>query len=68
MQKILFYNKFIIYFYMFPAMLCSSSGGQNCIIQRLVLSHCVGGSPVHKLREDCATDGHLHSVTVPDAV
>ena len=33
MHKILFYNKFIIYLYMFRALLCSSSGGQNCIIQ-----------------------------------
>jgi len=26
--------------------MCSSSGGQNCIIQHLVLSHSVGGRPV----------------------
>ena len=25
--------------------MCPSSGGQNCIIQHLVLSHCVGGRP-----------------------
>jgi len=33
---------------------CSSSGGQNCIIQHLVLSHysSVGGRPVRRLRED----------------
>jgi len=31
MHKILFYNKFIIRLYMFRALLCSSSGGQNCI-------------------------------------
>ena len=36
MHKILFYNKFIICLYMFRALLCSSSGGQNCIIQHLV--------------------------------
>jgi len=29
MHKILFYNKFIICLYMFRALLCSSSGGQN---------------------------------------
>jgi len=40
----LFYNKFIIFLYMFRALLCSSSGGQNCIIQHLVSSHSVGGS------------------------
>ena len=28
----------------------------------------VGGRPVHRLREDCAWDGHLQSVTIPDAV
>ena len=22
----------------------------------------------HRLREDCAPDGHLHTVTIPDAV
>ena len=29
MHKFLFYNKFIIFLYMFRALLCSSSGGQN---------------------------------------
>ena len=47
MHKILFYNKFIICLYMFRALLCSSSGGQNFIIQYLVSSHPVGGRPVH---------------------
>ena len=28
----------------------------------------VGGRPVHGLREDCARDGHLQSVVIPDAV
>jgi len=28
----------------------------------------VGGRPVHRLREDCARDDHLQSVTIPDAV
>ena len=37
---------------MFQALLCSSSGGQNCIIQHLVLSHSVGGRPVRRLREE----------------
>jgi len=31
---------------MFRALLCSSSGGQNCIIQHLVSSRSVGGRPV----------------------
>jgi len=54
--------------------MCSSSGGQNCIIQHLVPSHSVDGCPVYRLREDwlaciptsplstCATDGHPQSV------
>ena len=50
MHKFLFYNKFIKYLYMFRALLYSSSGGQNCIIQHLVSSHSVGGRPVHRLR------------------
>jgi len=32
-------NKFIIRLYTFRALLCSLSGGHNCIIQRLVSSH-----------------------------
>ena len=28
----------------------------------------VGGRPVYRLREDCAGDGRLQSVTIPDAV
>ena len=28
---------------MFRALLCTSRGGKNCIIQHLVSSHCVGG-------------------------
>jgi len=38
MHKFLFYNKLIIFLYMFRALLCSSSGGQNCIIQNPVSS------------------------------
>jgi len=48
MHKFLFYNKFIIFLYMFRALLCSTSGGQNCIIQHLVSSHFVGGRLVHR--------------------
>jgi len=66
MHKFLFYNKFIIFLHMFRALLCSSSGGQNCIIQHLVSSLSVGGRPVRKLT--CEPDGHLQSVTIPDAV
>jgi len=52
LHKFLFYIKFIICFYMFRALLCSSSGGQNCIVQHLVSSHSAGGRPVHRLGED----------------
>ena len=31
--------------------MCSSLGGQNCIIEHLVSSQPVGGRPVHRLRE-----------------
>jgi len=38
---------------------CAASG---------IVTH-VGGRPVRKLREDsCAPDGHLQTVTIPDAV
>ena len=37
---------------------CSSSGGQNCIIQHLVLSHSVGDRPVHRLREGLSQPVH----------
>ena len=46
--QILFYNKFIIFLYMFRALLSSSTGGQNCIIQHLVSSRSVGGRPVRR--------------------
>jgi len=50
--------------------MCSSSGGQNCIIQHSGIITPVGGRPVHRLRplSTRAPDGHLQSVTIPDAV
>ena len=47
---------------------CSSSGGQNCIYTASGIITPVGGRPVHRLRADCAPDGYLQSVTIPDAV
>jgi hypothetical protein len=38
------------------------------LIQHLVSSLSVGGHLVHRLREESAQDGHLKSVTIPDAV
>jgi len=40
------------------------TGRSNCIVQHPVSSHSVGGRPVRRLKED----GHLQSVTIPDAV
>ena len=45
---------------MFPALLCSSSGGQNCIIQPLVSSQSVGGRPVHRCTGRPPTDCSNH--------
>ena len=40
--------------------------GQNYIIQHLVLSHSVGGCPVHRLREDSQyIPVHVSSTVVP---
>jgi len=56
MHKILFYNKFTKCLYMFRALLCSTSVGQNCIIQHLVSSHlyvavrCTGWEKILLLR------------------
>jgi len=63
MHKLLFYNKFIIVPYMFRALLCSSSGGQNYIKQHPVSSHPVGGRPVHRLREETAKQVHRYKNT-----
>jgi len=52
---------------MFLALLCSSSGGQ-IVLYSIWYRHTVGGRPVRRLREDCAPDSHLQSVTIPDAV
>jgi len=46
MHKILFYNKFHFMHLHVSSTMCSSWGGQNCIIQHLVSSHLCG-RPVH---------------------
>jgi hypothetical protein len=60
------FNTFITILYtcMFRAISCSSSGGQIVLIQHLISSLSVNDSPVHR----CAPDGHLLTVTIPDAV
>ena len=45
---LLFYNTFITVLYMFRATSCSSSGGRIVLIQHLVSSLSVSGSPVHR--------------------
>jgi len=66
MHKILFYNKFIICLYMFRA-LCAHHQEVKIVLYGDIFTP-VGGRPVHGLREDCARDGHLQSVVIPDAV
>ena len=41
--------------------MCSSSGGQNCIIQHLVSSHTVGARPVHRSLSTCVVSGQQHA-------
>ena len=48
--------------------MCSSSEGQNFIIQHLVSSHSVGGRPVHRLGEDLCTGRPPTGVMIADAV
>jgi len=54
--QILFYSKFVIFLYMFRAVVLIIRRS-NCIIQHLVSSHSVGG-----------VGGRLQSVMIPDAV
>jgi len=67
MHKFLFYNKFIVFICMFRALLCSSSGGQNCIIQHLGSSHTVGGRAVHRLGDDWLLASSCPSVRLSSA-
>ena len=51
--------------------MCSSSGGQNCIIQHLLSSYSVGGRPVHRLGEsslNLCTGRPPTGVMITDAV
>ena len=67
MHKTLLYNKFIIRLDMFRALLYSSRGDQNCIIQHLVSSHSVGPSRAQVERGLC-TGRPPTGVTIPDAI
>jgi len=48
--------------------MCSSLGGQNCIIQHLVSSHSVGGRPVYRSSVNLCTGRPPTECDVPDAV
>ena len=52
---------------MFRALLCSSSRGQNCIIQRLVSSHSVGGHDEHNRARNMHRNLFLN-INQPDAL
>jgi len=72
--QILYFNTFILFFYMFRALLCLSSEGQIVLVQHLVSSLSLGDCSVRRLREDesppvtCVMNSHLKRVTIPDAV
>jgi len=61
MHKFLYYNKFIIFLYMFRALLCSSSGG-------VIVLYSIWYHHTLKVAVRCALDGHLHGVTIRDVV
>jgi len=67
MNKFLYYNKFIILPYMFRA-LCAHHQEVNLYYTASGIVIHVGSRPVHNPLSTCATDGHLQSVTIPDAV
>ena len=48
----LYLKTFIMFLYMFWAVLCSSSGGQIVLVQHLVSSLSLGDCSVHRLQED----------------
>ena len=47
MYKFLFYNKFIIFLYMFRALLCSSTGGQ-IVLYSIRYRHTLQVQPAHR--------------------
>ena len=67
MNKFLFYNMFLIFLCMFRA-LCAHHHEVKLYYAASGIIKPVGGRPVHRLREDCAPDGHLQSGMIPDAV
>ena len=58
--QILYFNTFIMFPYMFRALLCSSSGGQIVLVQHLVSSLSLGDCSDHMLREDSVGGRPVH--------
>ena len=67
MHKFLFYNKFIIHLNIFRAP-CAHHQEAKLYYTASGIIKLVGDRPVHRLRADCARDGHLQIVMIPDAV
>ena len=69
-HKILFYNKFILFLYMFRA-LCAHHQAVKIVLYSIWYRHTCrwpSGARVESPLATCAPDGHLQSVTIPDAV
>jgi len=75
MHKFLFYNKFIIFLYMFRA-LCAHHQEVKIVLYSIWYHYnCRWPSGAQVERgittcplSTCAPDGHLQSVTIPDAI
>jgi len=67
MYKILFYNKFIIYLYIFRT-LCANHQEVKLYYIASGIVTTVGGRPMHCPLSTCAPYGHLQSVMISDAV
>jgi len=59
MHKIFFYNKFIVCFTCFEHYVLIVRRSKLCYAACGIITH-LDGSHVHRLREDCAPDGHLN--------
>jgi len=67
MQKILFYYKFIKRLYMFRALRAHHQVVKIVYTASGIIAP-VGGQVKGRLLSTCAPNGHLQSVTIPDAV
>jgi len=70
MHKFLFYNKFIIYLYMFLA-LCAHHQEVKIVLYSIWYPHTYrwpSGTQVERGLSTCVPDGHLQSVMISDSV